>query len=463
MWQPLEARGSHGDSKISDNNWNMRHSKEKKAQRRTFFCYYLFNCLLLTIFARRKISHNRMNHEAKRVCFLCESVLSIGGVQRVLAVIATALSRHHHVTILTLHDDEGDNHSLYGLDATEVEIKCFHPTPPSAFSSRWHRLLSGLYRKVLPHNALTSRFYARSSFPASLRRQYVKVLNEGDYDAIVGVHAGLSVKLATLRHRLHAPCVTGWMHNSYQALFEGERPYLGGLASHFRFQMMRLDGWVVLCHGDAATYKSRVGLTPTVIHNPLTLVPGTPSLHTSKTFLCIGRMTPLHKGFDILLQAFARFAPLHPEWNLLIVGEGPEKADHLTFIKTKHLEGRVRMAPFTSHIQPYYSQATCYVLASRWEGMPLVLAEAMSHHLPIISSDIPVAREILQSDFALFFTSEHPEELAQRMEEMAGMDTATLDRMGDKAAEAAENFSIQTLLGRWEKLLFRQSELSDSK
>ena len=49
------------------------------------------------------------------------------------------------------------------------------------------------------------------------------------------------------------------------------------------------------------------------------------------------------------------------------------------------------------------------------------------------------------------------------MEEVAGMDTATLDRMGDKAAEAAANFSIQTLLGRWEKLLFRQSELSDSK
>ena len=95
--------------------------------------------------------------------------------------------------------------------------------------------------------------------------------------------------------------------------------------------------------------------------------------------------------------------------------------------------------------------------------MPLVLAEAMSHHLPIISSDIPVAREILQSDFALFFTSENPEELAQRMEEVAGMDTATLDRMGDRAAEAAANFSIQTLLGRWEKLLFRQSELSDSK
>lgn len=400
-----------------------------------------------------------MNHEAKRVCFLCESVLSIGGVQRVLAVIATALSRHHHVTILALHDDGKCDRRLYDLHLTDVEIQFFHPAPPRGLNAKAHRMCSGLYRKVLPHNALTSRVYAHSSFPWSLRRQFVKVLNEGRYDAIVGVHAGLSVKLATLRHRLNAPCVVGWMHNSYQALFGRENPYLPGLASHFKYQMQRLDGWVVLCHTDAATYRKELGLMPSVIYNPLTLTPGEASRHDRKTFLCIGRMTPLHKGFDILLKAFARFASRHDDWTLQIVGEGPEKGELYTFIQKEKLDGRVRIAPFTPHIQPYYSQATCYVLASRWEGMPLVLAEAMSHHLPIISSDIPVAKEILDPAFTWFFPSEHPGELAQRMEEAAGMSQQQLDRMGRLAAGKAQEFSLANILAQWEELLF-PSQLS---
>ena len=395
-----------------------------------------------------------MNHEAKRVCFLCESVLSIGGVQRVLAVIATALSQYHHVTILALHDDEKCDHTLYGLHLTNVEIKFFHPAPPRGLNAKMNKMWSALYKKVLPHNALTSRLYAHSSFPRSLRHQFLKVLNKGRYDAIVGVHAGLSVKLATLRHRLNAPCVVGWMHNSYQALFGRETPYLPGLASHFRHQMQRLDDWVVLCRTDAATYRKKLGLMPSVIYNPLTLTPGEASRHDRKTFLCIGRMTPLHKGFDILLKAFARFASRHDDWTLQIVGEGPEKGKLYTYIQKEKLDGRVRIAPFTPHIQPYYSQATCYVLASRWEGMPLVLAEAMSHHLPIISSDIPVAKEILDPAFTWFFASEHPEELAQRMEEAAGKSQVQLDRMGHLAATKAQEFSLTTILAQWEEMLF---------
>lgn len=395
-----------------------------------------------------------MNHEAKRICFLCESVLSIGGVQRVLAVIATALSRRHHVTILALHDDGTCDHTLYDLHLTDVEIRFFHPTPPHGLNAKVHRMCSGLYRKALPHNALTSRFYAHSSFPWSLRRQFLKVLNEGHYDAIVGVHAGLSVKLATLRHHLKARCVVGWMHNSYEAIFGRENPYLPGLASHFRHQMQRLDDWVVLCRTDAATYQKKLGLMPSVIYNPLTLAPGEASRHDRKTFLCIGRMTPLHKGFDILLKAFARFASRHDDWTLQIVGEGPEKGKLYTYIQKEKLDGRVRIAPFTSHIQPYYSKATCYVLASRWEGMPLVLAEAMSHHLPIVSSDIPVAKEILDPAFTWFFASEHPEELAQRMEEAAGKSQVQLDRMGHLAATKAQEFSLATILAQWEEMLF---------
>ena len=53
---------------------------------------------------------------AKKVCFLVDSIFSIGGVQRVTAVIAKALSNTYEVTIVTLDAPSAYDTTLYGLD-----------------------------------------------------------------------------------------------------------------------------------------------------------------------------------------------------------------------------------------------------------------------------------------------------------------------------------------------------------
>ena len=188
---------------------------------------------------------------------------------------------------------------------------------------------------------------------------------------------------------------------------------------------------------------------PTVIYNPLTLKQGDSSLGTSKKFLAVGRFSPQHKGFDLLIQAFALFAKNNKEWTLDIVGEGEEEKSFRNLITKLHLDERLSIHPFTNNIQKYYSEAQVYILSSRWEGMPLVLMEAMSHGLPIVSSDLPVCKEIM-GDFAIYFKNGDINDLARSLKDATEIDW---ERKSKEALTIAKRFDITTISNQWRKLI----------
>lgn len=385
------------------------------------------------------------------ICFYCDSIFTFGGVQRVLAVVAKALSASHQVTILTMDSPTLEDTSLYGLNQADITYQYLSYPPLKKTEYFPCKAYSLLYKKVLPHTGLTSGWYAHSSFPASRQKLLTNKLNEGNYDIIIGVHAFLSIRLATIRQKLNAKQVIGWMHNSYQAFFENRPAYLEGLQNHFIHQMRKLDGLVVLTHMDAELYQQRMQLSPTVIYNPLTIEPQGRSNPEARKFLAVGRMSPRHKGFDILIEGFAIFAKQNKEWTLDIVGEGPEEAMLREQIARHGLEERIKLHPFTKEIQKYYAGASVYVLSSRWEGFGLVLTEAMAHGLPIISSDIPTSRELLaDSPHAVLFRSENTEDLADKLLLMS--ESKELEQLGDKAIRQSEQFGIETAVREWENL-----------
>lgn len=385
------------------------------------------------------------------ICFLCDSIFTFGGVQRVLAVIAKALSASHRVTILTLDPPSIKDTTLYDLDQADIRYEFIHFAPPTRIEYLPCKTYSLLYKKVLPHTALTSRWYAHSSFPASQSSLLVKKLNGGNYDAIVGVHVFLSLRLATIYNKLNAKQVIGWMHSSYRAFFEIHPGYIERLKSHFVHQMRKLDRVVVLTHTDEQIYRQKLHLSPAVIYNPLTLAPQGRSNPNAQKFLAVGRLSPRTKGFDILIKGFALFAQHNKNWTLDIVGEGPEEILLRKLIADNGLEERVKLHPFTKEIQTYYAAASVYILSSRWEGLPLVLIEAMSHGLPIISSDIPVSRELLGSATnALLFKSEDEHDLAEKMVLMS--ESKELSRMGEESVARSKQFEVEKTVAQWEEL-----------
>ena len=388
----------------------------------------------------------------KKLCFLVDNIFTIGGVQRVTTVIAEALAQDYDVTIMTFDRPEEKNLSMYQLADYPIKYQFVSYPNLSPTKNKLCKAYSYLYRKMLPKCSLTSDLYAHSSFPQERRNALISVLKKGDYDVVIAVHAFLAMRLATIKKELGHTKTIGWIHNSFDALLREGSPYLGTeLKYHYGRQLQKLDEVVVLYQQDAEMYQKSFGFMPFAIYNPLTLKPGPRSDGQQKKFLAVGRFSPKHKGFDLLIQAFALFAKNNKEWQLDIVGDGPEKDLLAQMIAENGLENRIQLHPFTNEIQRYYSSASIYVLSSRWEGMPLVLVEAMSHGLPVIASDIPTCQEVL-GDFGLFFKNGDTQELAQRLDDATHLDW---QKKSDEAIKIAQRFDVKEITGQWKQLLER--------
>lgn len=386
----------------------------------------------------------------KRICFFVDSIFSIGGVQRVTAVIAKEMAKDDSVTIVTFDKAETKDTSLYELYEADIKY-CFFSYPKK---KKWKKYIckaySALYLKWQPQAQWASNLYARSSFPSELRNALIQELTMGAYDIIIGVHAPLAARLATIRKHFPHARLIGWIHNSFEALFGNTSLYIGAARKrHYVHQFKKLDDVIVLCQHDAETYRQYdPDFYPKVIYNPLTLKPGRPSNGTSKRFLAVGRFARQHKGFDLLIEAFHLFAKKNTEWGLDLVGEGIEEGLYRSLIKKYQLENRVRIHPFTNYIQLFYSNAQIYVLSSRWEGFGLVLVEAMAHGLPIVSSDLPTSQEIM-GDFGLYFRNGDIMDLSKKLEDATQIDW---DTQSKKAYEIAHRFDTELISNQWKNL-----------
>ena len=387
----------------------------------------------------------------KRICFVVDSIFSIGGVQRVTAVIAKGLAKDYDVTIVTFDQAKSKDTSLYGLDEVNISYSFFSYPRISSFKKWFCKIYSGVYLKLQPQGRWWSDLYANSSFPAELRNSLASELKDGQYDIVIGVHGPLAARLATLKPMLPNTKLIGWLHNSFDALFGDTSLYIGSERKrHYVYQFKKLDQVVVLCKDDANRYYNfDHSFVPKVIYNPLTLAPDELSTGNTKRFLTIGRFTHLHKGIDLLIEAFHLFALNNNDWALDIVGEGVEENNYKALIQKYHLEKRIKIHPFTNCIQRYYTNAQVYVLSSRWEGMPLVLVEAMSHGLPIVTSDLPVCKEIL-GDFGIYFKNGDTNELAKRLEDATHIDWP---KKSKQAIEIAHRFEIGPIIQQWKDLI----------
>jgi glycosyltransferase involved in cell wall biosynthesis len=387
----------------------------------------------------------------KKICFLIDSIFSIGGVQRVTAVIAKELAKNYDVAIVTFDKQEAMDTSLYALDEAKINYRFFKYPQIGYIRNKICKAYSGFYQKYRPQSKWASDLYGYSSFPYPLRKALINELRAGKYDVIIGVHAPLAGRLATIKKSLPGIKTIGWIHNSFEALFGDQFIYIGSSRKrHYVYQFKKLDRVVLLCQHDAASYyQYDRTFIPAVIYNPLTLQPGKPSEGLSKRFLAIGRFSKRHKGFDLLIEAFNLFAKDNHDWILDIVGEGREEKIYRELIEKYDLGQRIRLHPFTKYVQDYYSKAQIYVLSSRWEGFGLVLVEAMAHGLPVVSSDLPTSKEIM-GDFGQYFESGNIEDLAQKLEEATHLDW---QQKSLEALDIAQKFNIETIIEQWKQLI----------
>jgi len=188
--------------------------------------------------------------------------------------------------------------------------------------------------------------------------------------------------------------------------------------------------------------------------NPLSIPPCPPEiLRHGQRFIAVARLVP-QKGYDLLLNAFARVAPLAPEWMLDVVGDGPLSAELQTRARRLGIAGQVVFHGHVADPFPLLYQASVFVLPSRFEGMPNAMLEAMGCGLAIIVSDAsPGPLELIRDgETGLVVTTEDAAALGDAMARIAA-DRGLRNRLAAAASREAERMHIDVVAAEWERLL----------
>ena len=214
-------------------------------------------------------------------------------------------------------------------------------------------------------------------------------------------------------------------------------------------KVKQLDRFVVLTHEDSAYWK---GLSnQIVIPNPITIEQGITSECTSKQVIAVGRYT-YQKGFDLLISTWGIVHLKHPDWALNIYGGGNREAyqqqvDKLGLQKAITCNGPV------NHIAEKYRESSIFVLSSRFEGLPLVLMEAMSSGLAPVAFTCPCGpRDIITNgEDGLLCENGNIEKLAEGICRLIE-DEILRKEMGKKASVSIQRFTVDRIMQQWDQL-----------
>lgn len=213
-----------------------------------------------------------------------------------------------------------------------------------------------------------------------------------------------------------------------------------------------LDKVVVLTEYDKDKFIS-IGLNNVaVIPNELSFYPEEPSNCLEKRMLAVGRFNPV-KNFAFLLEVVKKPLKIYSNWRLALVGDGIQKNYLIAKIKELELEKQIDILPFTPNIEMEYLNSSIYLLSSNFEGFPMVLLEAKSCGIPIISHDCPAGpREIIINNQDGFLTeyknkTQFENAIIRLME-----DENLRVEMGKKARENSLIYSDENIFTLWENL-----------
>lgn len=224
--------------------------------------------------------------------------------------------------------------------------------------------------------------------------------------------------------------------------------------------LKKLDAFVVLSYEDAAYWPELSHVS--VIHNPLSFYPDTPSPLEAKQVIAVGRYVP-QKGFDRLIDAWSRVVQKHADWVLKIYGDGmreplQEQIERLGLADSCFLE------PTVPDIVDRYRESSVFVLSSRYEGFGMVITEAMACGVPPVAFACPCGpRDIIQDGIDGFLVEEGDVEmLADKIGRLI-QDEGLRQRMGRHARLHVKRFGMEQVALQWkalfEKLLQEKSRV----
>jgi glycosyltransferase involved in cell wall biosynthesis len=361
-----------------------------------------------------------MNH----IALLIPGLDRIGGAERQVMLLAKGLrTRGWRVSVVALSGTGGD--AAAELIAADVTFLSLHMRKGLADPRGWMRFNRWLRRERpdvvhahLPHAAWLAR-WSRVAAP-------VRVLVDTLHSSSTG----------TLGRRFGYR-FSNWLPDSVTAVSAAVAQ------AHLQARMVTTARLAVLPNGvDLATWKPDVE-----VRNAFRRVLG---LQGKFLWFAAGRLDPV-KDYGALLQAMVDV----PEAaNLVIAGSGPMENELRRLSDELGLEDRVQFLGFEPNVLRWMRVANGFVLASRWEGLPMVVLEAAACGVPAVATDVPGTHEVVvDGKTGLLAAQGSAKALAATMTRMMEMPGEERRAMGERARQfVQEHYSLGAALDRWEAL-----------
>ncbi len=197
-----------------------------------------------------------------------------------------------------------------------------------------------------------------------------------------------------------------------------------------------------------------------VIYNGVNLGEAQP-YRPGQRLISVGRLSP-EKGQRYLIEAMPQVLAHYPEATLDIVGAGPLRDRLQSQIQQLGLHNAVTLLGLRSDVPQLLQQSSLFVFPSLWEGLGVVVLEALAAGLPTIASAIPVLHEIIDHDVhGLLVPAQDPAALAEAIITLLDR-PAYAQQLGAAGRQRiAESFDINVTARQWEQLYIEQVKQND--
>ena len=365
-----------------------------------------------------------------------EDITLDGGVERVVSNMANSFSkRGYPVNIISLF--KANKGIKYAIDS-KVKIKFIYENES--------------FEKWVKHRFIKYNLYCRYRLSASFTPKlysYIEKEIAGSESAVLLCNSYL---ITPLFHNSKIKII-GLDHSRYPF-----RNVTGRIRLLLHtFMVKKFDAITTLNKDELDKWKS-IGPPVYIMPNFLPqnwINDNSSTSKRNKVILSMGRMNTDQKGFDRLIDAYALIARKHPDWKLEIYGSGVLQRQYKCQIQSMGMQNYININDFTANPKEEYQKASIYAMCSREEGFPMVLLEAGSMGLPIVSYDIEFGpRNVIKTGQTGYIIPDgDKEQFAQALEKLM-IDDDLRERMSDTIRkDIPERFSEEVLMDKWIKLI----------
>jgi glycosyltransferase involved in cell wall biosynthesis len=230
--------------------------------------------------------------------------------------------------------------------------------------------------------------------------------------------------------RMYAPCIS-YIPVPHRMALMGAK--LGALRDALNAYLFRKpDGWITISDSMKILLEERGATAPIeVVHNGIDLTRFAPCdkiaarralglPENKQLYGTIGRIEFNQKQQDFLVRTFSNHWKNDPTTHIVITGDGPDRAQLEALIAELGMQQQVTLLPWQADSSLVYNALDLLIIPSRFEGVPLVMLEALACGVPVIGSARDGMKDLLPPDWT--FEAENGAALFQCMEKSSRLE-----------------------------------------